>query len=326
MEVISFSIDYFKNRVFEKEYELEPTIKKLIDDLNEEIKIPAEALENASLFRLGSDRSLRRTGSSSSRRGLTRSNSKNSSFGNLAEDWEAVRNFKATKIDEKQGLDKHISDMRGLLNKMSVKNYELQKDAIIEALQTILETDIDLNDQTILFENMFSIMCSNSFLSKIYSDLYVELVGIHELFGKMVDDFVESYKSSLNEIHYVDPNMDYDGFCNYNKKNDTRKCHVLFIMNLMKQDMISQESVLVLITDTLALVGRYMKEENRQNEIEELSDNMVLLINETRDTLSSHEKWNNEIVSQIKKFTSLSVKECVSFSSRAKFKFMDCKC
>jgi hypothetical protein len=326
MEVISFSIDYFKNRVFEKEYELEPTIKKLIDDLNEEIKIPAEALENASLFRVGSDRSLRRTGSSISRRGLTRSNSKNSSFGNLAEDWEAVRNFKATKIDEKQGLDKHISDMRGLLNKMSVKNYELQKDAIIEALQTILETDIDLNDQTILFENMFSIMCSNSFLSKIYSDLYVELVGIHELFGKMVDDFVESYKSSLNEIHYVDPNMDYDGFCNYNKKNDTRKCHVLFIMNLMKQDMISQESVLVLITDTLALVGRYMKEENRQNEIEELSDNMVLLINETRDTLSSHEKWNNEIVSQIKKFTSLSVKECVSFSSRAKFKFMDCKC
>ena len=326
MEVISFSIDYFKNRVFEKEYELEPTIKKLIDDLNEEIKIPAEALENASLFRVGSDRSLRRTGSSSSRRGLTRSNSKNSSFGNLAEDWEAVRNFKATKIDEKQGLDKHISDMRGLLNKMSVKNYESQKDAIIEALQTILETDIDLNDQTILFENMFSIMCSNSFLSKIYSDLYVELVGIHELFGKMVDDFVESYKSSLNEIHYVDPNTDYDGFCDYNKKNDTRKCHVLFIMNLMKQDMISQESVLVLITDTLALVGRYMKEENRQNEIEELSDNMVLLINETRDTLSSHEKWNNEIVSQIKKFTSLSVKECVSFSSRAKFKFMDCKC
>jgi hypothetical protein len=326
MEVISFSIDYFKNRVFEKEYELEPTIKKLIDDLNEEIKIPAEALENASLFRVGSDRSLRRTGSSSSRRGLTRSNSKNSSFGNLAEDWEAVRNFKATKIDEKQGLDKHISDMRGLLNKMSVKNYESQKDAIIEALQSILETDIDLNDQTILFENMFSIMCSNSFLSKIYSDLYVELVGIHELFGKMVDDFVESYKSSLNEIHYVDPNTDYDGFCDYNKKNDTRKCHVLFIMNLMKQDMISQESVLVLITDTLALVGRYMKEENRQNEIEELSDNMVLLINETRDTLSSHEKWNNEIVSQIKKFTSLSVKECVSFSSRAKFKFMDCKC
>ena len=326
MEVISFSIDYFKNRVFEKEYELEPTIKKLIDDLNEEIKIPAEALENASLFRVGSDRSLRRTGSSSSRRGLTRSNSKNSSFGNLAEDWEAVRNFKATKIDEKQGLDKHISDMRGLLNKMSVKNYESQKDVIIEALQTILETDIDLNDQTILFENMFSIMCSNSFLSKIYSDLYVELVGIHELFGKMVDDFVESYKSSLNEIHYVDPNTDYDGFCDYNKKNDTRKCHVLFIMNLMKQDMISQESVLVLITDTLALVGRYMKEENRQNEIEELSDNMVLLINETRDTLSSHEKWNNEIVSQIKKFTSLSVKECVSFSSRAKFKFMDCKC
>ena len=69
-----------------------------------------------------------------------------------------------------------------------------------------------------------------------------------------------------------------------------------------------------------------MMEENRQNEIEELSDNMVLLINETRDTLSSHEKWIDEIVPQIKKFTSLSVKECVSFSSRAKFKFMDCKC
>ena len=326
MEIISFHVDFFKNRVFEKEYNLNSSIKKLIDDLNEEIKIPVEAMENASLFRVNSDRSMKRTTSSGSRRGLTRSNSKNSSFGNLTEDWEAIRNFKATKIEEKKGLDKYKSDMRGLLNKMSIKNYNIQKNAIMETLQEILERNLETDEQNILFESMFNIMCSNSFLSKIYSDLYVELVGIHEIFGKMVDDFLESYKSSLNEIHYIDPNTDYDGFCDYNKKNDTRKCHVLFIMNLMKQDMISQESVLVLITDTLTLVGRYINENNRQNEIEELSDNMVLLINETRNTLGNHEIWNNEIVPQIKKFTSLSIKECVSFSSRAKFKFMDCKC
>ena len=324
MDTTYYNIDFFKARVFEKEYSLHETIKKLIDDLNDEITIPAEAQENASLFRTN-DRSLRRTHSSGSRRGLSKSGSK-PSFGSLAEDWEAIRGFKATKMEEKQGIDKHISTMRGLLNKMSPKNYESQKNAIIEELESILENDLGQEEEIKLFENMFSIMCTNSFLSSIYADLYVELVGIHECFEKMVDDFVENYKKSLYEINYIDPNDNYDEFCEYNKKNDKRKCHVQFIVHLMKLDMVSKENVLQILIHTISLVQKYMFEENRQNEIEELADNIILFVNESYETLQHLEKWSVSVIDPIKLLTKTNIKECSSFSSRAKFKFMDCKC
>tara|TARA_Y100000992_G_scaffold56463_1_gene34171 strand:- start:254 stop:1228 length:975 start_codon:yes stop_codon:yes gene_type:complete len=324
MDTTYYNIDFFKTRVFEKEYSLHNAIKELIDNLNEAIAIPAEVQENSSLFR-NNDRSLRRTHSSGSRRGLSKASSK-SSFGNLAEDWEAIRGFKATKMEEKEGIDKHISVMRGLLNKMSPKNYDSQKNAILEELENILKNDLGQEEETQLFDNMFSIMSTNSFLSRIYADLYLELVGIHESFEEMVDDFVEVYKKSLHEIHYIDPNVDYDGFCEYNKKNDKRKCHVEFIVNLMKLDMISKESVLHILIDTISLIQKYMFEENRQNEIEALADNVVLFVNESYEKLEHLEKWSSDVIEQIKLLTKINIKECTSFSSRAKFKFMDCKC
>ena len=69
-----------------------------------------------------------------------------------------------------------------------------------------------------------------------------------------------------------------------------------------------------------------MFKENRQNEIEELSDNVVLFINNSVAHLNHLEDWESKIVIHIKELTKCNVKEYVSFSSRAKFKFMDCKC
>ena len=69
-----------------------------------------------------------------------------------------------------------------------------------------------------------------------------------------------------------------------------------------------------------------MFEENRQNEIEELADNIILFVNESYETLQHLEKWSVSVIDPIKLLTKTNIKECSSFSSRAKFKFMDCKC
>ena len=52
----------------------------------------------------------------------------------LNEDWESVRNFKTTKIDTKEGVEKSINNIRILLNKISAKNYELQKNVILDSV------------------------------------------------------------------------------------------------------------------------------------------------------------------------------------------------
>ena len=323
MNIITYHVDFFKNKSFEEQIVLSDETKLIVDQLVKDLIIPFDIDPPPSLYRVDSDRKLRRT-HSGGRRGLSKHGSKGS-FGNLKEDWEAVRNFKATKMDEKEGVEKHISTMRGLLNKLSPKNYDTQKVLIMTTLEEILSEINGQEEEGLLFESMFKIMSTNSFLSNVYADLYVELVGAYDAFETLVDDFVESYKSQLHDIHYIDPNSDYDGFCEYNKKNDQRKCYAKFIVNLMKQDMISHDHVLEMIMLLQTMVEKYIDEEGRENEVEELSDNIVLFVMETKSVLENNELWISSIVPKIHTCMNLVVKDHVSFTSRAKFKYMECK-
>jgi len=50
---------------------------------------------------------------------------------------ETIGDFKPTKIESKEGIDKTINEIRVILNKMTKKNYETQRDKIIELVEYI---------------------------------------------------------------------------------------------------------------------------------------------------------------------------------------------
>jgi hypothetical protein len=328
METLCYTVDFFRNLVFENSANLQPDISDILIELDRTLVIPQELLEAQPLFRVdsnssnnsnssNSDRKFRRPYASGGRRANKPSN-------NTHEHWESVRNFKATKIEKSEGIQIHIGEIRGFLNKLSIKNYDDQSTVIINALSEIIDKNINEDDKLVLLQNVFSILSSNIYLSSIYADLYVELVGTHDLFETFIDEFVEKYKDSFHEIHYVDPNDDYDKFCDYNKINDNRKCNATFIVNLMKRDMISHSCILQLIYQTQEIAMKYIDEENRQNEVEEITENIVLIIMEVKPILIHTDMWKTKIQPCINFFTGLKVKEHSSFTSRAKFKYMDC--
>ena len=242
------------------------------------------------------------------------------------EDWEAVRNpvpFKATVIDKKEGIEKSINDIRVCLNKISTKNYQSQLETIIENINNILlDNDNNIEDMKTIVKAIFDIASNNKFFSELYADLYKALGDKFSEFYLIIDEFLVQYKENVKEIVYVDPNSDYDKFCNYNKTNDRRKALSAFIVNLMKKQIIKKEILLDIILYLQGLVIKYIDEPNRLNEVEEITENLFIIIPNIKVECSSLENWN-VILANVSECSKLKAKDKQSLSSRAIFKYMD---
>jgi len=242
------------------------------------------------------------------------------------EDWEAVRNpvpFKATVIDKKEGIEKSINDIRVCLNKISTKNYKSQLETIIENINNILlDNENKIEDMKTIVKAIFDIASNNKFFSELYADLYKELGDKFPEFNLIIEEFLVQYKENVKEIVYVDPNTDYDRFCNYNKSNDKRKALSAFLVNLMKKQIITTELLLDIILYLQGLVSKYIDEPNRLNEVEEITENLFIIIPNIKTECSSLENWN-VILTNVTECSKLKAKDRQSLSSRAIFKYMD---
>jgi hypothetical protein len=239
-------------------------------------------------------------------------------------DWENVRvpTFVPTKIETKEGIEKQINDFRILLNKISSKNYETQRDLIFNKINEIISANEGADLEKVA-STIFDIASANKFYSDLYADLYVELINKYEIFDDLLNGLLDKYCESLKNIHYVDHNIDYDGFCNYTKTNDLRKAMASFIVNLMKKGAVEKEKVLVLILSIQKLLREYIDSDNRSNEVDEIIENLFLLLTQSSLSLRSEEKWSSEILPHVDEISKLKSKDCKSLSSRAVFKCMD---
>jgi hypothetical protein len=259
------------------------------------------------------------------KRGYKMNRSSSSNEMNI-DDWEAIRNFKPTEKAEISNFDKNFNDIRLMLNKLSKTNYDVQKNTIVDKVIDIFNIhELDSENNQKIGGKIFGLLSNNRFLSDVYSELYVELIGKIELFGDILNNYIDDLKISLNNIVYVNPDIDYNGFCDYNKINEERKSLSVFLINLMKLDMISSQSVIDLIVSLQEILLKYIEEENKIHEVEEITENMYLLITEARCILKDDDIWKNVIEQNIINFTTLKVKEHPSLSSRCLFKHMDMK-
>ena len=237
--------------------------------------------------------------------------------------WETIRNFKPTEKVELSDFEKQLSVIRSDLNKLSKANYQEIKNDIIEKIVNIIsECENDKEKQQQIGEKIFNICSGSKFLSELYAELYVELVGHFDLFGDILDNYIIRFKDSLTTIKYVDPNENYDGFCEYNRINDERKAHSIFLINLMKQDMISKKSIIDLILYLQKISLQYIDQEDKTHEVEEITENIFLLVTQTDTVLNNCDEWV-DIKKNISHFASLKAKEHISLSNRCVFKYMD---
>lgn len=325
MTTIYYSLNDFNSIMFDNSYKLSADILTIITDLNQKLGISTTdrtTIERNHVVSSSNDRPRHRNRKQSS--GF-------STDGRSEEAWESLRSFKATVVEKKtDGIEKTINDIRICLNKISQKNYDsilkLILDLISETQKTGSDTDKKTDESTesiIKIANyIFEIASTNKFFSEIYASLYKELTTRYDIFQNILSDFVSTFTDRIKEIQYVDQNSDYDAFCANNKINDARKATAVFIVNLMKKDVLQKDLLVVTINSVIDIVLEYIEIPDKVNQVEEITENIFLLVSESQIFLKDMAEWNI-ILEKIREISQLKVKDKKSLSSRAIFKYMD---
>jgi len=245
------------------------------------------------------------------------------------EDWEIIRNFKSTKLETKEGIEKLVNEIRVLFNKVSNKNYETQIPVIIESVKQFMETLEDPettstkdDDFLKLTKVIFDIIYTNKFFGELYAKLYNELIQITPQFMDVLKEQIEKIKS-VQDLHYVDPNTDYDGYCNYTKSNDGKKSFIAFLIHMNKYQPSIFEYVVELLDYYVNMSIENADIENRMNEIEEITERIFLIITKSESALVEHNTWKTEILHKIITLSQMKMKEHKSISNRIIFRYMD---
>ena len=238
-------------------------------------------------------------------------------------DWEAIRNFQVTQRDQKEGIDKIINDIRGDFNKLSDKNY----DKLIVNIQELFENLIkhkDLNDEhkETVAKLIFDIATTNKFYSKLYARLYKELTVDYLFIKTEFENKFSSFISLFKDINYVNPDDDYNLFCKINKENESRRALSMFIVNMVKLDVLSNDYLVTIIKELIVLMQTKIKTFGCKEQVDELSENIYTLITESHKEIKHHADFTiiHNFVSETKVMKS---KDHESLSSKAVFKFMD---
>ena len=249
------------------------------------------------------------------------------SSGVSSDDWIATKKIKPTKMDVKTGVEKDINDIRISLNKISTKNYESQKEIILLFITKMFEEetleDAEKHLQPIA-QFIFDIASANKFYSELYADLYQSLILKYTVFESILHEFVSTYKDLTQKNIYVDPAVNYDAFCDYTKKNENRRAMASFLVMLMNRGVISTQTIVDIIIHFQELFIQFVDEENRTNEVDELTELLFLFITLGKTKLQECPEWENKIHKYLLDASKQKANQHKSLSSRCIFKFQDC--
>lgn len=243
------------------------------------------------------------------------------------DDWDALRTFQTTKLEEKVGLESQIDAIRGLLNKISDKNYLDMRNKIIELIDKLVEENITIENMERLSSSIFEIASTNRFFSKLYADLYSDLSTKYDIMKTTFENKLTEFTGLFNTIEYVDAKVNYDQFCEINKTNEKRKSLAAFYLNLMYNGIIPQKTIMMITRSLLAQVYAFISEEDKKNEVDELTETIAILYKKEiynddggDDYLPIDGFTISEVVAKI---ANSKVKDYKSLTNKTLFKFMD---
>ena len=240
-----------------------------------------------------------------------------------ADTWSSIKPKYKSAIIVLDGIDKWIQDIRVCINKMSLKNYENQKTAILALLEKCSADDQSFKK---IADFIFSVASSNIFFASIYASLFKELMEKYTIFNDLLREYLNSYVNSVTKLKYVDPDVNYDEYCLYNKENDMRKANAVFIVHLVKQKALPVMRVLTIISSFQDLTTQYIEEDNRVHEVEEIAEILFLFLKGGKEVFAECQAefiWKFVIIPNINKVVKYKKGDKNSLSSRAIFKYMD---
>lgn len=240
------------------------------------------------------------------------------------EDWESLRSFQTTKIEQKTGIDALIGQIRLNMNKINDKSFLVMREQIMTNIDDVIKLE---PDTAILAEKVgtiiYEIASANMFYSKIYADLFAEIVTKYEWIRPVFNENFEKFVGSFKNIVYIDPDKDYDGFCDMNKQIVIRKANSQFFVNLGLNGFIPKSDVISILMQILTIMSELIHQPGKNDEVAELTENVAILFNKEILTGTEEKIGDLTVLEFIQKLATSKVKDYKSLPSRVIFKYMD---
>ena len=240
------------------------------------------------------------------------------------DDWETIRTFSTTKMEQHEGIDVFIDNIRSNLNKMSIKTYDEINTNVISNIDQLLSQNISDEEANKISSIIFDIVSSNRFYSKLYANLYSNLISKYDFIKLVFKEKEASLCDILNNVHYVSPDENYDLFCKMNNENEKRKALISFFINLVLYDVIAVGKIEGLLIQLLDNLNILIKEENKKFVVDEYIEIIFILYNkELFNNPNVNPDNHTKILEIIKHLAGVKVKTYPSLSSKSIFKLMD---
>jgi hypothetical protein len=245
----------------------------------------------------------------------------------MSDNWENIRSFQVTKVEEKTGIDLHIDQVRLMLNKLTDKTFLDIREKIMNIIENLISNNTVDGEMEKIGTSIFELASTNKFYSKIYADLYAELIQKYSFLRPIFDLNYNSYINVFKNIEYADPNKDYDKFCEINKINEKRKAISMFFVNLTINNIIPKISIINIMCDLLKNVICLIHQPDKKNEVDELTENIAILYNakifDSNSDIQSNVINGKTIYENISLLATSKSKDYNSLSNKAIFKYMD---
>jgi hypothetical protein len=249
------------------------------------------------------------------------------------EDWDTIRSFQATKIEEKTGIDALIDKIRLTMSKLTKDKFQTIKMQLIVVINEIIETNTEGANMDAVKERIgnmiYDISLSHMFFSKMYADFYTELLSVFDWLRPIIHYRLETYLDLFKNMQYFDPDRDYDKFCDMNVINEKRKSATLFFVNLSLNGVIPERQIYDMLVSLLKTMYDLINQNDKKFEVDEMTENISILFNKelieiVSDNVKDELSINNmSVVETIRLLAKSKAKDFKSLSNKSIFKYMD---
>jgi len=239
------------------------------------------------------------------------------------EDWDSLRKFQTTTIEQKAGIELQIDLVRVCLNKMTDKNYTESCEQIMLILDHLISLNTVEDEMIRVGCIIFEIASNNRFFSRLYAELYSLLIEKYDMMRTIFNNNLLNFMELFKSIEYGNADVNYDEFCKINKDNEKRKSLSMFFVNLCKTKIISEKELIDIASNLLFKMLEFVELENKKNEVHEITENIAILYNKNLFEKCTHVfncKTFNEMISSLAKCNAKTFK---SLTNKSIFKFMD---
>ena len=240
------------------------------------------------------------------------------------EDWEAIRNFQATTLNEKTGIHKTIDTLKSEIMKVTDKNFYEQQSIILEIIrENILVWDTtQLND---VGKIILEISSSNIFFSKVYSAIIVEIIKSYDFIIPLIDNFKQEFKDTIENLNIENDDSfdDYESLCKRNKANERIRSNALFFVNIMLLNQLDNEYIFNIIVSLQNKLLLNVEDSTKCCLNEEISELLFIILESSHEFLNQESPTEFASIKKVIEDISIMKSNNKGISNKIIFKFMD---